>query len=66
MIFRFASKKIIVDDLYEEVSNCISIDKFEKLFEFATDGDHSALVIDFSQNKDSRFKKNWDNILHII
>lgn len=65
VIFRFASKKIIVDDLYEEVSNILPINKFEQVFDFATEGEHSALVIDFSQNKNNRFKKNWDNILHI-
>jgi hypothetical protein len=65
VIFKFASKKIIVDDLYEEVSNILPIDKFEKLFDYATEDEHAALVIDFTGTKDNRFKKSWDNILHI-
>jgi hypothetical protein len=65
VIFKFASKKIIVDDLNEEVSNILPIDKFEKLFDYATEDEHAALVIDFTGTKDNRFKKSWDNILHI-
>jgi hypothetical protein len=64
-IFRFASAKLIANDLWEEVSNTISLENFEKLFEFATQGNNNALVIDFTQNKGNRFKQNWDNLLTI-
>jgi hypothetical protein len=66
VIYRFASQKVICQDLWEEVSNIISVENFEKIFEFATDGDaHNALVIDFTQPKDRRFKKNFGTILRI-
>jgi hypothetical protein len=65
VIYRFASKKIIVEDLYEEVSNSLTLDKFEELFDFATTGEHNALIIDFTQPKENRFKKNWGDILRI-
>ena len=65
VIFKFASKRIIVDDLYEELSNCITLENFEKLLDFATIDDHDSLVIDFSQLKTHRFKKNWNTILRL-
>ena len=64
VIFKFASKRI-VDDLYEELSNYITLEKFEKLLDFATIDEHDSLVIDFSQPKTHRFKKNWSTILHL-
>ena len=65
VIFKFASKRIIVDYLFEELSNCITLENFEKLLDFATIDDHDSLVIDFSQPKSHRFKKNWSTILHL-
>ena len=65
VIFKFASKRIIVDDLYEELSNCITLENFEKLLDFATIDEHDSLVIDFSQLKTHRFKKNWSTILRL-
>jgi hypothetical protein len=63
-IFKFASKKIVTEDLYEEVSNAMTITQFEDLYEFATRDEHDALVMDFSMPKDERFKRNWDTLLH--
>ena len=65
VIFKFASKRIIVDDLYEELSNCVTLENFEKLIDFATVDEHDSLVIDFSQPKTHRFKKNWSTILRL-
>ncbi|PNH09161.1 hypothetical protein TSOC_004218 [Tetrabaena socialis] len=63
VIFRFASKKINCDDLYEEVSNLLTLEKFEEVFDHATKEAHDYLVIDFSQPKDNRLKKNFDRVL---
>ena len=63
VVYRFASKKVISEDLYEEVSNSMTLPQFEALIEYATEGDHNSLVIDFSAEKDARFKKNFDRIL---
>ena len=51
VIFKFASKRIIVDDLYEELSNCVTLENFEKLIDFATVDEHDCLVIDFLNQK---------------
>ena len=65
VIFKFASKRIITDDLYEEVSNCITLPKFEELIDHATRDEHDCLVIDFSQPKEDRFKQNFNRILRL-
>lgn len=65
VIFRFASKKIIVEDLYSEVSNLMTIEDFEDIFDYATKEEHSALVIDFSQPKERRLKMNFEKILRV-
>lgn len=65
VIFKFASSKIICEDLYEEVSNIMTLEKFIEVFDYATSEQHDALVIDFSQEKANRIKKNFDTILQI-
>lgn len=65
VIFKFASKKIITEDLYEEVSNCLTLPRFEDLLDHATKDEHDCLVIDFSQSKEDRFKQNFNRILRI-
>jgi hypothetical protein len=65
-IWRFANKKIVLDDLYEEVSNTLTPTKFEEIYDFATSADeHDFLVMDFSQPKEKRYKKNFTEIIHI-
>lgn len=66
VIFKFASKKIVCDDLWEEVSNTLTLERFEEAYEHATKEDHDAFVIDFSQPKERRFKKNFDVVLKLI
>jgi hypothetical protein len=65
VIFKFGSKKIICQDLYEEVSALVSIEDFEKLYDFATQDSHDALIIDFSTNRNDRFRRNWHEIIRI-
>ena len=64
VIFKFASKKVITEDLYEEVSNCLTLQKFEDLLDYATKDEHDCLVIDFTQPKEMRFKMNFNSILN--
>ena len=66
VIFRFASSKVVCDDLYEEVSNTLKIEQFTELYEFATRLDHNALIIDFSQPKAARFKMNWSTVVALV
>lgn len=63
VLFRFASMKVILEDLYEEVSSSLTIAQFEELYAFATHEENSAFVIDFSQPRTERFKRNWSDVL---
>ena len=65
VVFRFASQKVICEDLYEEVSNSLKPEQFCELYEFATKDDHDALIMDFSQPKETRFKMNWHTVIRL-
>jgi hypothetical protein len=65
MIFKFANSKVISQDLYEEVSNILKEDELEELYEYATQGDHDYLFIDFTKPRDKTFRKNLDTFLTI-
>ena len=65
VIFRYANKRVITDDLYEEVSNTLRPEEFEDIFDYATSDDHACLVIDFSAPREARFKRNFDTVLRI-
>ena len=43
---KFGRKKVILNDIYEEVSNIITIEKFEMLYDFATAKKYGSLIID--------------------
>ena len=64
VLFKFASTKIL-ENSYEEVSSIITLQKFEALYLHATANEHDALVMDFTQDKSQRFKKNFDIILSL-
>ncbi len=64
VIFKFANKKA-VEDVYEEVQNVLTEQQFHELLDHATSGEHDAFVIDFTNAKEQRFKKNWNKILII-
>lgn len=59
----FKNKKIILDDIYDEVSNVIDINSFEKLYDYATAKPYGSLIIDTTQGK--RFLSNLDSELSI-
>lgn len=54
----FKNKKTILEDIYEEVSNVIKIDDFEKLYDHATSKQYGSLIIDTTKGK--RFLSNLD------
>lgn len=67
VIYKFANKKIILEDIYEEISSKLKPEEFLKLYEFATDNDHNALVIDLTGNdKLLTFRKNFDKSLQLL
>jgi hypothetical protein len=54
----FKNKKIILEDIYEEISNVIDIDGFEELYDHATAKPYGSLIIDTTNGK--RFLSNLD------
>ena len=68
VLFKFASKERLLDQIYNEISSLLSIDKFEELYDYATtESKHDALIIDNHNrvNKDFMFRKNWNTVLKI-
>jgi hypothetical protein len=63
-IGKFASKKVVLEDLYEEVSNVLTIEQFEELYDVATQEQYGSLIIDCS-HKDKRFMRGLDTQLII-
>jgi len=57
----FKNKKIILSDIYEEVSNVIGIDEFEMLYDHSTSAKYGSLIIDTTNGK--RFLSNLDSEL---
>jgi len=60
---KFGSKKVVLNDIYEEVSNVTTIEKFEELYDFATSKKYGSLIIDTTNGK--RFLSNFNSELFI-
>jgi hypothetical protein len=64
ILFKCKNEKVLMDDLYPEISSIVTPDEFLSLYTYATSGsDHDALVYDGKAKKDERFKLNFDVIL---
>ena len=61
---KFASKKVVLEDLYEEVSNILTLEEFEELYDKATEEQYGSLIIDCS-HKEKRFLRGLDTELII-
>ena len=59
---KFASKYVILNDLYEEVSNVLTEEQFEELYTHATTEKYGSLVIDATGNE-KRFYKGFQTEL---
>jgi len=57
----FKNKKVILEDIYDEVSNVIGINQFEELYDYATSKPYGSLIIDTTNGK--RFLSNFDSEL---
>ena len=56
-------KKVILEDLYEEVSNILTPDQFEELYDYCVkDNQYGSLIID-SSHKEKRFMSGLDSLL---
>lgn len=58
-LFRFANKRVILGDLYDEVSGFLTPDEFEEVFDYAVQDDHSPLVVDLTGEKANRLRKGF-------
>ena len=58
-MFKFANKKMVLDDIYPVVSAYVTPEKLMELYEYATTEPHNALVIDGTGSK-IIFKKNFN------
>ena len=64
ILFRFANNKIL-DDLHQEVSSTVTYDAFKIIYDHCTDEAHDCLVIDFTADKASRFKKSFRTVVQL-
>ena len=67
VIFKFASKKIILDKIYPELSSLVKEDDFLQYYEHATKDPNSALIsINHAMNRGlNGFRSNWNKKLVI-
>jgi hypothetical protein len=65
VIGKFLNKKNILEDLYEEVSGCVTEADFEKIYDHCTAVDHGNLVIDMTQSKEKRFSRNFEEVVRL-
>ena len=62
VLFKFAADRVAMD-LYEEVANLLTEEKFLEAYRWATTDDHDALVVDQTAPKEERLKRNWDTVI---
>ena len=62
VMFKFANKQSVINDIYPVVSAYITEEQLTELYEYATEEPHDALVIDGTHGK-IVFKKNFDKLL---
>jgi hypothetical protein len=62
VLFKFANKKNVIDDIYPIVSAYVTEEELMDLYEHATSEPHDALVIDGTGSK-IVFKKNFNVLL---
>lgn len=61
VLWRFANKKMVLNDLFEEVSGILNPEQFEQVYDFATKNDHDHLTIDCTNgDKKNMLRRNFD------
>ena len=67
VLFKCENEKVLLDDLYPEISSLYTIDEFLTYYNYATSAsDHDALVYDAKEkDKKDRMKLNFDVILRL-
>ena len=66
-MYKFANVKMVLEKIYQEVSNVLTESQFEELYKHATVEPYNALVIDNhpKMERDKRLKKFFDVVLKI-
>ena len=65
-IGKFASKQVVLEDMYEQVSNVLTEEQFEELYNHCVeDNQYGSLIIDCS-HKNKRFLNGLDSILNFV
>jgi len=64
-IYKFSNIKMILDKVYDEVSNILTEPQFEEAYRHATNEPHDCLVIDTHPETsiDKRLKRNFDTVI---
>jgi hypothetical protein len=66
VLYKFANRKVILEDVYEEVSGKLTPEQFEALYDYATKDDHDALVVDMTGSpKELMFRRNFNEALKL-
>lgn len=60
----FQNRKMILDDLYPEVSNVLTTEQFEELYSHAVGVPFGALIVD-NTHKEKRFLQGFDTLLEV-
>ena len=67
MLFQFANRKAVLDDLYVEVSRLVTEQQFTALYAHATADDHGFLTVDLGSGvpKAQRFRAGFDKFIAV-
>jgi len=63
LLGKFASKKVVLEDMYEEISNVLTQEEFEKIYDYATEGEKYGMLIMDCSGDTKRFYKSYDTEL---
>ena len=61
---KFSNKKVVLEDIYEEVGNVLTPEEFEEIYDTATGEQYGSLIIDCS-GKSKRFFKGYGTELFL-
>jgi len=66
-IYKYANAKMVLDDIYDEISNLLTEAQFQKLYEYATTGEgyDNFLFIDFTKKKPDIFRKGFKQFIQL-
>jgi hypothetical protein len=64
-LYKFSNIKMILEKVYDEVSNILTEQQFEEAYKHATSEPHDCLIIDTHPETsiDKRLRRNFDNVL---